>query len=298
MDGRGTAAGETVVFSELPTDEVARFAEALRAARRDLAEAAALRNERALALAGVKRERRLAAGALAEVKVAVDTVEAACAARESGNRGIRRTLEKLCARLDCGKETTWVDPSKPLAVQVEEHNDALEVEERTLLESIVSIREVGDTLRKRVALEREKRHRLKASCRAKLGRLEETKASLTGTVERKQKEVEALKGQVANQNKLTQAAVAEVRKERENLAATIARDQQQHDEKRALQLEVLRLEQEHERMRQELATTLESIDSRLRRRDEARRHWNLNHLAKVDARAVRCRSLDQNILVT
>merc|ERR1719336_3795239 len=145
----------------------------------------ALRDHYTLELAGSRREQRLAAGSLAEVQGAVESAEAACAARESDNRGLRRTLERIQARLGDAKE---VDTCKPLAVQVQDHQDALEVEERTLQESIASIREVGGTLRKRLALEREKRLKLKASCRAKLERLGESQAALRDTVSRKQGE--------------------------------------------------------------------------------------------------------------
>lgn len=269
--------------------------ERLRFARREVTEAAALRDEFASTLTLAQRERRLAASSLKDVEDALAEAEAQRAARERDCRGLRRTLERIQARL--GEAAVEFDQVKPYIVKVKETAENLDVEERNLTEQVENITEVAQTLRKRVAQERETRLKLKASARAKLEREEEANKVLMRQKEGKQAELDGLKQQVENQRKATQAAQAEMQKTRQELQQAQAQQTGRSGAIRALQLEVLQLEQEHHKMREELATMIATFEARVQKREDARRAWNLNHLAKVDARLERHREVDQEVLV-
>lgn len=269
--------------------------EALRVARHQAAEAASLRDQHARELAVAQRERRIAAQTLSEVQAAIAAAEAERSAKESDCRGLRRTLERIHSKLGGAVQET--DQSRPPQMQIQDDFEIYEIEERALLQNIASVQEVGNTFRRRLQAEREKRLRLKASARAKLERVEESNAQLRRSVQKREQEVEALKAQVCGQQKALQAALEEQRQCEEDLTASKWRHQERYNEKRQLQLEVLNLEQQHEQMRKEHTSMLDSIQLKAEKRREARRGWNLQHLARVDARTERHRSFDQDFMV-
>lgn len=345
------------------TEQLRLVGPALQVARREQAEALALRDRLVAEAQGAQRQRRLAAASLAEAQTAVKAAEAARAGTEGDCRGLRRTLQRLLQLLNTVATEEEANSEPPVREEMKQANppfmlnlevaadphamesevatvtssidqvelecrtmeaermptaevtevelecrkmeaermpaaEVAEVMERSLEENIASLREVGETLRRRLALERDKQLRLETAARSKFKRAEEKQAQLKRELEERQADEQVWRGRVDSQDSLTQAAFGEAAQRRKALAAVEARAKRQYDEKRALQLELVELKQEQGRMRQDLASVLEALRDHAQRKEAARRDFCLRHLAKVDHRLDRRRVLDQDFLVT
>jgi len=298
----------------------------LRVVQRGAAEAAASRDRLTEELMVARRRSRVAAAARKDSEGALEAAEATRQAAQKDAVGLRRTLARLQV-----KQETIVKEVKKEKVVVEEVEDALSdvrVQEASLRQSVVGLQEVGETLRRRAELERQKRLMLKASARIKLQRVEDDMDALRSAAEECNSETEVMHRSVAESEARAQAAEADLVRSRAELRTLEEIISEQLLEKSRLQFEFTCLQRAQalevqsktatkgkwfvtgwqsqgvvcdaavqEDLRKELEAMNAEAAEHGRQKCAAQKVWCSTYMEKASAKSDRVRMLDQDILV-
>lgn len=210
-------------------------------------------------------------------------------------KGLIRSLNKL--REQAGHATNSVEIKKEQAAGASASENASHVEEESLRSNLQCMGEVQKSLAERVALEREKRLKLKAAARAKLARVEDNQAGERQELGNISRDFEKWKAKLKDQ----EAKYAKTEKEfKETLlkaqdAETRAKKAQA--EKGGMQRELLEMQLLHEKLVTELDTTGSRLQGICSRQREERELWQAKQLEKIDTRVHLRRQLDQEEVV-
>mmetsp|Transcript_75333 Transcript_75333/g.243950 ORF Transcript_75333/g.243950 Transcript_75333/m.243950 type:complete len:395 (+) Transcript_75333:28-1212(+) len=267
----------------------------LRVVQRGAAEAAASRDRLTEELMVARRRSRVAAAARKDSEGALEAAEATRQAAQKDAVGLRRTLARLQV-----KQETIVKEVKKEKVVVEEVEDALSdvrVQEASLRQSVVGLQEVGETLRRRAELERQKRLMLKASARIKLQRVEDDMDALRSAAEECNSETEVMHRSVAESEARAQAAEADLVRSRAELRTLEEIISEQLLEKSRLQFEFTCLQRAQEDLRKELEAMNAEAAEHGRQKCAAQKVWCSTYMEKASAKSDRVRMLDQDYCV-
>merc|ERR1719401_2512077 len=106
-----------------------------------------------------------------------------------------------------------------------------------------------------------------------------------------------LREETSEKETLAAEAVAEVARRRVELASAEARAADREEAKKTLQIELLRIRQIHDQMRDDVAAIDKELAARAQRRGEAQRVWCMEYMEKATSKAPRMRRLAEDIVV-
>ncbi|CAK0885775.1 unnamed protein product, partial [Prorocentrum cordatum] len=145
----------------------------------------------------------------------------------------------------------------------------------------------------RLAAGAERRLRLDAAIRAKIGRVDlELEPARRGLAEL-EAEAGRWRARVAEQGARTRAAEQALAEQRALLQEAAGAALQRQREGQELRHEVAEAQGAYDRLCEDLQATLSEIAELDRQDSDAKRRWRLGHLARVDARAARRRLADR-----
>lgn len=277
------------------TRRVAVMQRRVDASRAEAAEASGRVRQAAQAPPYAARAHREADQRWTEASAELQEALATRAAHIRDNKGLRRTLHALQARLaGLGVD---VEQREGQAARAAGCQDAALAEEASLRCHVGSMDDLQVTLARRLAGERDARLKLKAAARLKLERVAAADAPLRDRLREHELDLERWQAQLTEQEARTRAAQADVKLAREEAehAATEAA------ERRAARLRLRREHAEARRAHDVLQGELEAAEARsgelAQQASVGQRHWRAQHLTHLDTRLGERRRLDREILV-
>ncbi|CAE7271277.1 hypothetical protein AK812_SmicGene19701 [Symbiodinium microadriaticum] len=256
--------------------------DALKLLQHHVAAAKAEREQATAQFPPAQRARCRAEAQLQQNSKEMEQLQASIVQEEKDILGLRRSLEKLRHQVEAKHG------------EIKEHRERVELlreEEVLLLHEMEACRQrteaehaLQETLAQQVADERTKRMELKAACRHKIKKVEDTQNFLQGRAEAFEAEISAVREELKGQETSTAALLAELSetKAEADLAACEAADAFQQQQQIASERSEVQLQ--HGELLEQLTDCKQMLEAKTKEDSASLAKWRLQYMSKLDAK--------------